>query len=82
MVSDWSAFLQELGEPAYRSTQILQWFFEKRVRHWEEMKNLPSPPATFTGRKVPNSPLGKYPRDGLSRYHPQVSLSSNGWTTR
>ncbi len=41
--SDWRAFLQELGEPAYRSTQILQWFFEKRVRHWEEMKNLPSP---------------------------------------
>ena len=29
------------GHPAYRVDQLLQWLYEKRVAHWEQMTNLP-----------------------------------------
>jgi len=33
--------LKELGEPAFRARQVLDWLYKKRVRSWEEMSNLP-----------------------------------------
>jgi 23S rRNA (adenine2503-C2)-methyltransferase len=30
-------------EPAYRVTQLLEWLYERRAVHWDEMTNLPKP---------------------------------------
>jgi 23S rRNA (adenine2503-C2)-methyltransferase len=35
--------LRDLGEPAYRSDQILQWIYEKQVDSFEKMSNLSAP---------------------------------------
>jgi len=32
-----------LGQPAYRAKQVLRWLYEKRVRSFEEMTDLPAP---------------------------------------
>jgi 23S rRNA (adenine2503-C2)-methyltransferase len=32
-----------LGQPAYRARQVLRWLYEKRVRSFEEMTDLPAP---------------------------------------
>ncbi|MEP7014910.1 MAG: 23S rRNA (adenine(2503)-C(2))-methyltransferase RlmN [Verrucomicrobiota bacterium] len=37
------AGLRELGQPDYRSGQILKWLYEKRVGAFEEMTDLPQP---------------------------------------
>ncbi len=39
---DLSALLEDLGEPSYRATQILEWILQKRSTSIEEMSNLPS----------------------------------------
>lgn len=33
--------LEELGEPGYRTAQICEWLYRRRVRSFEEMTNLP-----------------------------------------
>lgn len=35
-----AAALKEMGEPAYRGKQILQWVYERNVTTWDEMTNL------------------------------------------
>jgi len=32
-----------IGQPAYRAKQVLRWLYEKRVRSFEEMTDLPAP---------------------------------------
>jgi len=39
--SDLIPFLEAKGEPSYRSKQITQWLYQKKVTTWDEMKNLP-----------------------------------------
>jgi 23S rRNA (adenine2503-C2)-methyltransferase len=34
--------LAEMGQPAYRARQILEWLYKKRVGRWPEMTNLPA----------------------------------------
>jgi 23S rRNA (adenine2503-C2)-methyltransferase len=41
-----TAHLRELGEPAFRAKQILDWVYKKRARTWEAMTNLPKPLRT------------------------------------
>ncbi len=38
-----AAQLSELGEPAYRADQILQWVYQKQVESCDQMTNLPAP---------------------------------------
>lgn len=42
-----TARLAERGEPAFRSRQILEWLYKKRVRSWDEMTNLSKPLRTW-----------------------------------
>ncbi len=35
------AILEERGEPGYRAAQICEWLYQRRVRSFEEMTNLP-----------------------------------------
>jgi 23S rRNA (adenine2503-C2)-methyltransferase len=35
------AWLLEKGFPKYRGKQLVQWLYEKRVTHWDEMNNVP-----------------------------------------
>ncbi|MGJ8723044.1 MAG: 23S rRNA (adenine(2503)-C(2))-methyltransferase RlmN [Roseibacillus sp.] len=39
---EFSKSFQELGQPAYRSTQVLDWLWKKRVSSIDEMSNLPA----------------------------------------
>ena len=39
---DLSALLEELGEPSYRGTQILEWLWQKRTASPDAMSNLPA----------------------------------------
>ncbi len=36
-----TARLRELGEPAFRARQILDWLYKKRARQWDDMTNIP-----------------------------------------
>ncbi|MHC4883585.1 MAG: dual-specificity RNA methyltransferase RlmN [Planctomycetota bacterium] len=36
-----SALLKEWGEPAFRSRQVCDWIFQKKVSSFEEMRNIP-----------------------------------------
>ncbi|OUM95800.1 MAG: 23S rRNA (adenine(2503)-C(2))-methyltransferase [Firmicutes bacterium ZCTH02-B6] len=36
-----TAFVQELGEPAYRARQLMEWFYGRHVTDFEAMTNLP-----------------------------------------
>ncbi len=42
-----TATLGAHGEPAFRARQILTWLYQKRVRSWDEMTNLPKPLRTW-----------------------------------
>ena len=39
--SELSNALVELGQPAFRAKQILDWLWKKRAASWDDMKNLP-----------------------------------------
>jgi 23S rRNA (adenine2503-C2)-methyltransferase len=39
---EFEAYLAEHGEPAYRTQQVWQWLFQKRVNSFGEMTNLPA----------------------------------------
>jgi 23S rRNA (adenine2503-C2)-methyltransferase len=51
--SDWESLMTECGQPNYRAAQILEWLFQKRIRSWEEMKNLPAPLRETLAAKFP-----------------------------
>jgi 23S rRNA (adenine2503-C2)-methyltransferase len=36
-----AACLAEWGEPAWRTNQVLEWLYHRRVTHWDAMTNLP-----------------------------------------
>jgi 23S rRNA (adenine2503-C2)-methyltransferase len=36
-----TAFVQELGQPAYRARQVWDWLYKRYAIHFDEMKNLP-----------------------------------------
>lgn len=49
--------LREQGQPAYRSSQILDWIYKKRARAWNEMSNLPESLRDILAEKYPLRPL-------------------------
>ena len=49
--------LKEHGQPAYRSTQILDWIYQKRAKSWDEMSNLPAPLRDALAAQYPLRPL-------------------------
>jgi 23S rRNA (adenine2503-C2)-methyltransferase len=51
--SDWEILMLEWGLPKYRASQILEWLFQKRIRDWEEMKNLPATLRHTLSEKFP-----------------------------
>ena len=46
LAQELEAALAALNLPAYRSKQVLRWLYEKRVRSFEEMTDLPAPLRT------------------------------------
>jgi len=46
-----SSLLEELGEPAYRGKQILEWLWQKRTGSFEDMTNLPSALRVELGKR-------------------------------
>ncbi len=38
-----AAALAELGEPSYRTEQVLRWLYQRRIRGFDEMTDLPRP---------------------------------------
>lgn len=40
--ADWEERMAAWGQPAYRAAQVLEWIFQRRVREWREMSNLPA----------------------------------------
>lgn len=49
--------LSEIGQPSYRSTQVLDWIYKKRARSWEEMTNLPEALRVALAEQYPLRPL-------------------------
>ena len=49
--------LSNIGQPSYRSTQVLEWIYDQRARSWEEMTNLPAPLRNALAEKYPLRPL-------------------------
>ncbi len=37
------ARFKEIGEPAFRAKQVMEWLYKKRARSWSDMSNLPRP---------------------------------------
>ena len=69
-LEEWEARLRGMGEPKFRAKQIVEWLYEKRVRHWDEMTNLP---AALRGKLA-----AEFPPVALS----QVRVSGAEDTTR
>ena len=36
-----TAFIKDIGEPAFRAKQLYDWMHVKRARNYDEMKNIP-----------------------------------------
>ena len=47
-----AARLAELGEPAYRADQVLQWVYEKQAESFDQMTNLLCGAAAETGGEL------------------------------
>jgi len=56
---DWEARMADLGQPAYRGGQILDWLYKRRVRAWDDMSNLPAPLREKLRAAFPTTPLSK-----------------------
>ena len=56
---DWEARMADLGQPAYRGGQILDWLYKRRVRAWDDMSNLPAPLREKLRTAFPTTPLSK-----------------------
>jgi 23S rRNA (adenine2503-C2)-methyltransferase len=41
LLDELQIFLESLGLPAYRASQIFNWIYQKKVIEWDEMTNLP-----------------------------------------
>ena len=44
-----TAAFGERGEKPYRARQVLEWYYKKRARSWEEMTNLPKALRAWLG---------------------------------
>ena len=40
--TEWEDRMKSIGQPAYRAGQVLDWIFQRRVRDWGGMSNLPA----------------------------------------
>jgi 23S rRNA (adenine2503-C2)-methyltransferase len=61
---EWEARLVKMGQPAYRSDQILEWLFRRRVRDWADMSNLPAALRQNLGTEFPSKRLKKVRETG------------------
>jgi 23S rRNA (adenine2503-C2)-methyltransferase len=62
--SDWTARMAGMGQPAYRSGQILDWIFKRRADSWAAMTNLPEPLRTRLAAEFPAPRLEKIRETG------------------
>lgn len=61
---EWKTLLAELGQPAYRASQIQDWIFKKRVRNWSDMTDLPAGLRRLLEEKFPVARLAKVRETG------------------
>ena len=54
-LSEMSAYLKELGQPAFRAKQVYTWL-HKGVRSYEEMTNIPQALRQLLAEKAPICP--------------------------
>lgn len=52
-----TANLANRGEPAYRAKQIVSWLYERRVRNFSDMSNLPASLRDRLGKEFDDQPL-------------------------
>ena len=71
-LAEMEAWVKEEGLPAYRARQVRHWVFNARVRHFEEMSNLPKSLRAQLARKARINHLEEIKRevsrDGTTKY--------------
>ena len=63
-LAELTAYVQSLGQPAFRAGQVFQWL-HRGVRSFEEMSNLPKAPAGAARGGVPPGSAGGGAQAGL-----------------
>lgn len=56
-LEDWREWMEARGESAFRSKQVVEWIFQKRVASFEEMTNLPAPLRDALAEEFTLAPL-------------------------
>jgi len=62
--TEWEDRMKAIGQPAYRAGQVLEWLFQRRVRDWAEMSNLPAPLREKLAAEFPTQRLVKVRETG------------------
>ena len=71
-MDEWTAWVQQEGEPAYRATQIFSWVHEKQVTDYAEMTNISMGLKVALSRDFESEPLSLVKRqtssDGTNKF--------------
>ncbi|NDG73536.1 MAG: hypothetical protein EBY32_19980, partial [Proteobacteria bacterium] len=62
--SDWEERMLGWEQPAYRASQILEWIYQRRVREWQDMSNLPANLRNKLEAEFPSARLVKIRETG------------------
>ena len=62
--NEWEDRMKSIGQPAYRAGQVLDWLFQRRVRDWADMSNLPAPLREKLAAEFPTQRLVKVRETG------------------
>jgi len=62
--TEWEARMVDMGQPAYRAGQVLEWLFRRRVRDWADMSNLPAAIRQNLAAEFPSKRLEKVRETG------------------
>ena len=72
-----AAVVQELGQPAFRTKQLISWLYEKHAHSFDEMTNLPKALREALGERyelfIPREAAKQVSRDGSRKYLLQFS---------
>ena len=75
-----SAFMSDVGEPAYRARQVHRHLWMKPVASFEEMSDVPKRASRPARTTVLAAATRDRHRPAVERRHPEVPLSTGGWS--